>query len=123
MDARTKLEIGCRLRRRRENAGYTRERLGELCSLSPRFIANIELGNSTFSLDSLMTICQVLSCSSDHLLFGAETGDGSPWADTISRIRQFVPPRYEVEINKILPAIVELLIKSEIYPDDLHKIS
>lgn len=92
MDARTKLEIGCRLRRRRENAGYTRERLGELCSLNPHFIANIELGNSTFSLDSLMTICQVLSCSSDHLLFGAETGDGSPWADTISRIRQFVPP-------------------------------
>lgn len=92
MDARTKLEIGCRLRRRRENAGYTRERLGELCSLSPRFIANIELGNSTFSLDSLMTICQVLSFSSDHLLFGAETGDGSPWADTISRIRQFAPP-------------------------------
>lgn len=83
MDARTKLEIGRRLRRRRENAGYTRERLGELCSLSPRFIANIELGDSTFSLDSLMTICQVLSCSRDHLLFGAETGDGSPWADTI----------------------------------------
>lgn len=122
MDARTKLEIGRRLRRRRENAGYTRERLGELCSLSPRFIANIELGDSTFSLDSLMTICQVLSCSSDHLLFGAETGDDSPWADTISRIRQF-DPRYEPEINKILQAIVELLIKSEIYPDDLHKIS
>ena len=76
MDARTKLEIGRRLRRRRENAGYTRERLGELCSLSPRFIANIELGDSTFSLDSLMTICQVLSCSSDHLLFGAETSLG-----------------------------------------------
>ena len=91
MDARTKLEIGRRLRRRRENAGYTRERLGELCSLSPRFIANIELGDSTFSLDSLMTICQVLSCSSDHLLFGAETGDGSPWADTISRIRSSTP--------------------------------
>ena len=122
MDARTKPEIGRRLRRRRENAGYTCERLGELCSLSPRFIANIELGDSTFSLDSLMTICQVLSCSSDYLLFGTETGDGSPWADTISRIRQFAP-RYEPEINKILPAIVELLIKSEIYPDDLHKIS
>ena len=122
MDARTKLEIGRRLRRRRESAGYTRERRGELCSLSPRFIANIELGDSTFSLDSLMTICQVLSCSSDYLLFGTETGDGSPWADTISRIRQF-DPRYEPEINKILQAIVELLIKSEIYPDDLHKIA
>ena len=122
MDTITKLEIGRRLRRRRENAGYTRERLGELCSLSPRFIANIELGDSTFSLDSLTTICQVLSCSSDYLLFGKETDDGSPWSDTISRIHQF-DPRYEPEINKILQAIVELLIKSESYPDDLHKIS
>lgn len=122
MDTRTKLEIGRRLRRRRETAGYTRERLGELCSLSPRFIANIELGDSTFSLDSLMTICQVLSCSSDYLLFGKEADDGSPWSDTISRIHQF-DPRYEPEINKILQAIVELLVKSETYADDLHKIS
>ena len=65
-----KAQIGLRLRERRERAGYTREKLGELCSLSPRFIANIELGDSTFSLDSLMTVCRVLSCSSDYLLFG-----------------------------------------------------
>lgn len=122
MDTRIKLEIGRRLRRRRETAGYTRERLGELCSLSPRFIANIELGDSTFSLDSLMTICQVLSCSSDYLLFGKESDDSSPWADTISRIHQF-DPRYEPEINKILQAIVELLIKSECRSDDPHRLS
>ena len=67
----TKAQIGRRLREKREQAGYTREKLGELCSLSPRFIANVEFGDSTFSLDSLMTVCRVLSCSSDYLLFGA----------------------------------------------------
>ena len=60
-----KTQIGRRLREKREQAGYTREQLGELCSLSPRFLANIELGDSTFSLYSLMTVCRVLSCSSD----------------------------------------------------------
>lgn len=65
-----KAQVGMRLRKKREQAGYTREKLGELCSLSPRFIANIELGDSTFSLDSLITVCHVLSCSSDYLLFG-----------------------------------------------------
>lgn len=122
MDAKTKLEIGRRLRRKRENAGYTRERLGELCSLSPRFIANIELGDSTFSLDSLMNICQVLSCSSDYLLFGTEAGDGEVWGDTISRIQQF-DPCFQPEIDKILQAVVELLVKSEMGSEELHKIS
>lgn len=115
MDAKTKLEIGRRLRHKRDTAGYTRERLGELCSLSPRFIANIELGDSTFSLDSLITICQALSCSSDYLLFGAEPDDDA-WSDTLERIRQF-DPRYKPEIDKILQAIVELLLKSDALSD------
>lgn len=75
MTAEAKIQIGRRLRRKREQAGYTREKLGELCSLSPRFIANIELGDSTFSLDSLMTVCHILSCSSDYLLFDKEEGE------------------------------------------------
>ena len=75
MTAEAKIQIGRRVRRKREQAGYTREKLGELCSLSPRFIANIELGYSTFSLDSLMTVCRILSCSSDYLLFDKEEGE------------------------------------------------
>ena len=46
-----KAPIGQRLRAKREQAGYTREKLGELCSLSPRFIANVEFGDSAFGLD------------------------------------------------------------------------
>lgn len=70
VDKETKAEIGKRLRAKRESAGYTREQLSELCSLSPRFLANVELGDSAFSLDTLMTVCKILSCSSDELLFG-----------------------------------------------------
>lgn len=82
-----KAKIGLRLREKREQAGYTREKLGELCSLSPRFIANVELGDSTFSLDSLMTVCRVLSCSSDYLLFG-DSVDTGVWSETISKLEQ-----------------------------------
>lgn len=77
MTGSRKKEIGGRLREKREQAGYTREKLGELCSLSPRFIANIELGDSSFSLDSLITVCRVLSCSSDYLLFGGNIDNQS----------------------------------------------
>ena len=87
MNVEMKREIGLRLRQKRESAGYTREQLGELCSLSPRFIANVEFGTSTFSLDSLMTICRILSCSSDYILFGDRVDTGA-WSGTIEKIQQ-----------------------------------
>lgn len=107
----TKSQIGRRLREKREQAGYTREKLGELCSLSPRFIANIEFGDSTFSLDSLMTVCRVLSCSSDYLLFGGSADDGT-WADTASKIQQ-LDPKYKEPVNKILQGLIETIVKAE----------
>ena len=106
-----KAQIGLRLREKREQAGYTREKLGELCSLSPRFIANIELGDSTFSLDSLMMVCRVLSCSSDFLLFG-DSVDREAWSGTISKLEQ-LDVKYQEPVNKILQGLLEAIIKSE----------
>lgn len=105
-----KAQIGLRLRERREQAGYTREKLGELCSLSPRFIANIELGDSTFSLDSLMTVCRVLSCSSDYLLFG-DSVDTGVWSETISKLEQ-LDVKYQEPVNKMLQGLIEAIVKA-----------
>lgn len=96
---------------KREQANYTREQLGELCGLSPRFIANIELGDSTFSLDSLINICHTLSCSSDFLLFGSQI-DTDVWTDTTARLRQ-IDPKYKESLDKALSGMIELIIKAE----------
>lgn len=106
-----KSQIGLRLREKREQAGYTREKLGELCSLSPRFIANVELGDSTFSLDSLMVVCRVLSCSSDYLLFGSSI-DGGAWTEPISKLRQ-LDLKYQEPVNKTLQGLIEAINKAE----------
>ena len=106
-----KSQIGRRLREKREQAGYTREKLGELCSLSPRFIANIELGDSTFSLDSLMTVCRALSCSSDYLLFG-DSISGEAWEETFSKLRQ-LDLKYQEPVDKALQGLLEAIIKAE----------
>ena len=106
-----KSQIGLRLREKREKAGYTREKLGELCSLSPRFIANIELGDSTFSLDSLMTVCRVLSCSSDYLLFGNHL-DSEVWDESISKLRQ-LDIKYQEPVNKTIQGLIEVIVKAE----------
>lgn len=106
-----KAEIGLRLRRKREDAGYTREKLGELCSLSPRFIANIELGDSTFSLDSLMTVCRVLSCNSDYLLFG-DSVDSGAWTETASKLAQ-LDLKYQEPVNKTIQGLIEAIVRAE----------
>lgn len=105
-----KAQIGLRLREKREQAGYTREKLGELCSLSPRFIANIELGDSTFSLDSLMIVCRVLSCSSDYLLFGNSVDTGA-WSETISKLEQ-LDVKYQEPVSKMLQGLIEAIVKA-----------
>lgn len=106
-----KAQIGRRLREKREQAGYTRERLGELCSLSPRFIANVEFGDSTFSLDSLMSVCRVLSCSSDYLLFGGEI-DSAVWSETVSKLQQ-LDRKYQEPLDKTIQSLIELIIRAE----------
>lgn len=106
-----KAQIGIRVREKREQAGYTREKLGELCSLSPRFIANIELGDSTFSLDSLMTVCRVLSCSSDYLLFGSSIDSGA-WVETVSKLEQ-LDLKYQEPVNKTIQGLIEAIVRAE----------
>ena len=106
-----KAQIGRRLRERREQAGYTREKLGELCSLSPRFIANVEFGDSAFSLDSLMTVCRVLSCSSDYLLFGSEV-DHSAWSETTAKLEQ-LDVKYQRPLDKALQGFIEAIVTAE----------
>ena len=110
MDAAHKVAIGQRLRRKREQANYTREQLGELCSLSPRFIANIELGDSTFSLDTLMTVCRVLSCSADFLLFG-DNVDKGVWVETLSKL-EHLDIRYQSSVDKVVQGLVESISKA-----------
>ena len=112
MDKETKAEIGKRLRAKREAAGYTREQLSELCSLSPRFLANVELGDSAFSLDTLMTVCKILSCSSDELLFG-NTVNQSAWSDNPSTVNII----NKESIDKTLQGILELITKAKQGPN------
>lgn len=106
-----KAQIGRRLREKREQAGYTREKLGELCGLSPRFIANIEFGDSTFSLESLITVCRVLSCSADHLLFGDSINDRA-WAETISKL-EHLDVKYQAGADKMIQGLIEAVTKAE----------
>ena len=108
MEKTVKKEIGARLRYKREQSGYSREKL------SPRFIANIEFGDSTFSLDSLMTVCRVLSCSCDYLLFGNSV-DSSAWSDVTSKLEN-LDTHYKEPVDKLIQSVVEIISMAESLP-------
>lgn len=64
--------IGARIRKQREEFGYTREQFAEMLGVTPKFCADIELGNKGMSVQTLCKISEVLRLSSDYILFGSE---------------------------------------------------
>ena len=108
MDAKRMRAIGKRLREKREQAGYTREQFAELCDISSRFVANIESGTSSLSLDTLLSFCLILSCSSDSLLFG-ETVDPTVWGDTVGKI-EHLDIKYKKSFDHLLNGVLETIV-------------
>ena len=64
------LEIGGRIRTVREELNLSRELFAEKIGISEVFLSQIERGEKSLSLNTLMSICQNTGCSSDFLLFG-----------------------------------------------------
>ena len=56
----TFIKFGARVRGKRKEMGYTQAKLAELCEVSIPFIGHIERGTRAPSLESLLTLCNVL---------------------------------------------------------------
>lgn len=67
--------IGARIRTQREQFGYTREAFAEMLDITPKFCADIELGNKGMSVQTLCNISSTLKLSTDYILFGATQQD------------------------------------------------
>lgn len=70
------VQIGANIRKYRELNGFSREVLAEKLGISPRFVANIEVGAVGISLSTLKRTCEVLGISADRLLWDDETNLG-----------------------------------------------
>lgn len=55
-----------RIRKAREDAGYTRERFAELLDVSVSYMAEVERGRTGVSVKMLVKICDVLGLSADY---------------------------------------------------------
>lgn len=66
----TIIGMGIRVRKTREELGFTREKLAEQVDISTGYLAEIELESKNMSSYTLSKMCTALSTSSDYLLFG-----------------------------------------------------
>ncbi len=81
-----------RIRKAREDLGYTREKFAELLDVSVSYMAEVERGRTGISVKMLMKICNVLGLSADYVLFGEERGEDALLLDRIRRLdRKYIP--------------------------------
>jgi len=65
-----KKTLGLNVRRLREAANYSQERLAELCGLHRTYIGAVERGERNVSLDNIVRIARALDVEPSELLRG-----------------------------------------------------
>ena len=91
-----------RIRKAREDLGYTREKFAELLDVSVSYMAEVERGRTGISVKMLMKICNVLGLSADYLLFGEGRSNDDLLLDKIHRIDKKYLPLLDRVLNELL---------------------
>ncbi len=71
------IRVGVNIQRLREERHYTQESLSEKIGVTPNHLSAIERGVSGVSLELLEKLCQVLSVTADHILFGRAAAEAN----------------------------------------------
>ena len=66
------IEVGNRVFDSRRRLGYTREKLCELADISVQFLADIEKGRKTMTVNTLRRVCAALNVTADYIVNGCE---------------------------------------------------
>ena len=93
-----------RIRKARENMGYTREKFAEKLDVSVSYLAELERGRTGISVKMLVKVCGVLGLSADYVLFGAERDADALLLDKIHRLDE----KYMPLLDKVLTELLSL---------------
>lgn len=87
MEKKQLIEIGQRLRRRRNELGLTRERMSELADIGAGYYGQLEVGTSQMSVDTLLKLSGAMHLPMEYILLGEgwEPGDPSAVMDLLKR--------------------------------------
>ena len=91
-----------RIRKAREDLGYTRERFAEKLDVSVSYLAELERGRTGISVKMLIKVCNVLGLSADYVLFGGVREDDALRVDAIRRVDEKYLPLLDKMITELL---------------------
>ena len=91
-----------RIRKAREDLGYTREKFAEKLDVSVSYLAELERGRTGISVKMLVKVCNVLGLSADYVLFGNDRQEDSHRLDAIHRIDEKYLPLLDCVITELL---------------------
>ena len=91
-----------RIRKARENLGYTRERFAEKLDVSVSYLAELERGRTGISVKMLTKVCNLLGLSADYVLFGADRTEDALRLEQLHRIDEKYLPLVDKMISELL---------------------
>lgn len=91
-----------RIRKAREDLGYTRERFAEKLDVSVSYLAELERGRTGISVKMLTKVCNLLGLSADYVLFGADRTEDALRLEQLHRIDEKYLPLVDKMISELL---------------------
>ena len=91
-----------RIRKAREDMGYTRERFAEKLEVSVSYLAELERGRTGISVKMLLKVCNLLGLSADYILFGTERREDEQLLEKIHRVDKKYLPLLDKMISELL---------------------
>lgn len=98
------IKVGNRIQSARVAAGLTQDKFSELIGMGTKSVSAVERGTVGVSLSTLQKICQVLSISSDELLF-----DQRPENDVtalLQRMERLTQKQFEI-VSSVMGKLME----------------
>ena len=91
-----------RIRKAREDLGYTREKFAELLDVSVSYMAEVERGRTGISVKMLIRICGTLGLSADYVLFGSSRETDKLRLEQLNQIDKKYLPLLDSTIKELL---------------------
>lgn len=105
--------IGRRIRERRLLANYSQEQLAWEAELSATYISYIENGTKKPSLESLVSICNVLGITLDSLLTGNQIHSNYDYQTDIAMIMKGTSSTEKRLIYELIYALLSIIRQNE----------
>lgn len=100
--------IGDRVRQTRKEKGWSQGLLARKCGISTSFMGHIERGSRIMSLETFVTICDVLQADADELLWGVPHPSDTLLLDLWDKTKKEDTDSYSMYV-RIMKSVAEIM--------------